>query len=150
LVPALWLFLAWVVMFQLLRVLLLVATWSHHGDATMPLIWQGLLRGARFDVSIATWLTLPFALWRVWRGSPARWERRIMFGVFAAMSLAGVFALIAEVEFYKEFQMRLGPLAYEYFSTKAEHNAIVVGMVWHGYPVVRWTLACLAVWVLFL
>jgi len=150
LVPALWLMMAWVVMFQLLRVLLVVATWSHHGDATVSLIGQAALRGLRFDLGIATWLTLPFALWRVWRGSPARWERHIMFGIFAAMSLAGIFALIAEVEFYKEFQMRLGPLAYEYFSTKAEHNAIVFGMVWHGYPVVRWTLVCLALWAVFM
>ena len=149
LLPALWLLLAWVVMFQLLRVLLVVATWSHHGDATMSLIWQSLLRGLRFDVSIASWLTLPFALWRVWRGSPGKRERRFVFGAFALISLAGIFALIAEVEFYKEFQMRLGPLAYEYFSTKAEHNAIVFGMVWHGYPVVRWTLVCLAVWAVF-
>jgi len=53
LVPTLWLLLAWVVMFQLLRVLLIVATWSHHGDATLPLISESLLRGLRFDVAIA-------------------------------------------------------------------------------------------------
>jgi len=72
-----------------------------------------------------------------------------MLALFAVVSLAGIFALVAEVEFYREFQMRLGPLTYEYFSTKAEHNAIVLGMIWHGYPVVRWTLVCLALWALF-
>ncbi|MCU0783882.1 MAG: LTA synthase family protein [Verrucomicrobia bacterium] len=149
LLPAFWLTLAWVVMFELLRVLLIIFTWSHHGDATMPLIWQSLLRGVRYDLAIAAWLVLPFALWWIWRGAPGRGERRFVFGVFALIALVGIFALIAEVEFYKEFQMRLGPLAYEYFSTKAEHNAIVVGMVWHGYPVVRWTLACLAGWAVF-
>jgi phosphoglycerol transferase MdoB-like AlkP superfamily enzyme len=149
LLPALWLWLAWVVMLQLLRGLLIVATWSHHGDATMSLIGQSLLHGMRFDVAMATWLTLPFVLWRIWRGSPGRKERHIVFGVYALISLVSIFALIAEVEFYKEFQMRLGPLAYEYFSTKAEHNAIVFGMVWHGYPVVRWTLVCLALWAVF-
>ncbi len=149
LIPALWFWLAWVVMFQLLRVLLIVATWSHHGDATWLLVGQAVVRGLRCDAAIAAWLTLPFGLWRIWRDSPRRWERRVVFGLFGLLSLAGIFALIAEVEFYKEFQMRLGPLAYEYFSTKAEHNAIVLGMVWHGYPVVRWTLVCLVVWAVF-
>ena len=149
LAPAFWLLLAWVVMFQLLRVLLVVATWSHHGDATLSLLGQSVLRGLRFDLSIGAWLVVPFGLWRVWRDLPGRWERRLIFSFFALMSLAGIFAVVAEVEFYKEFQMRLGPLAYEYFSTKAEHNAIVLGMVWHGYPVVRWTLVCLAVWAVF-
>ena len=147
--PALWLLLAWAVTFELLRGLLIVFTWSHHGDATMPMIWQSLLRGIRFDLAIATWLVLPFALWWIWRGSAGAKERRLVFGAFALIALPLLFALIAEVEFYKEFQMRLGPLAYEYFSTKAEHNAIVFGMVWHGYPVVRWTLVCLAVWAVF-
>jgi len=136
-------------MFQLLRGLLILATWSHHGDATVSLMGESVLRGLRFDFAIAAWLTLPFGVWRIWRESPGRWERWLVFGLFALMSLAGIFALIAEVEFYKEFQMRLGPLAYEYFSTKAEHNAIVLGMVWHGYPVVRWTLVCLLIWALF-
>lgn len=149
LLPGVWFLLAWVAMFLVLRLLLVVATWSHHGDATVSLVGQSFLRGLRFDLSIAAWLILPFALWRIWRESPVRWERRLVFGFFGLMSLVGIFALIAEVEFYKEFQMRLGPLAYEYFSTKAEHNAIVIGMVWHGYPVVRWTLVCLVLWAVF-
>lgn len=148
--PVFWLLLVWVVTFQLLRGLLIVTTWSHHGDASMALVWQSLLHGLRFDVAMAVWLTLPFALWRIWRGSPGPRECRFVFGAYALISLVGIFALIAEVEFYKEFQMRLGPLAFEYFSTNEEHNTIILGMVWHGYPVVRWTLVCLALWGLFL
>lgn len=149
LLPVFSLFLIWVAAFQLLRALLIITTWSHHGDATMPLVWQSLLHGMRFDVAMAVWLTLPFALWRIVRASPGRRERRLAFGIYALLALAGLFTLIAEVEFYKEFQMRLGPLAYDYFSTEAEHNAIVLGMIWHGYPVVRWTLVCLALWAVF-
>jgi len=149
LLPVLSLFLIWVAAFQLLRGLLIITTWSHHGDATMPLVWQSFLHGMRFDVAMAVWLTLPFALWRIVRASPGRRERRLAFGIYALLALAGLFTLIAEVEFYKEFQMRLGPLAYDYFSTEAEHNAIVLGMIWHGYPVVRWTLVCLALWAVF-
>ncbi len=150
LLPVLWLFLIWLVAFQLLRGLLIVATWSHHGDATLGLIWQSLLHGMRFDAATAVWLTLPFALWRLSRGSPGRWECRLVFSAYGLISLVAIFALIAEVEFYKEFQMRLGPLAYDYFSTQAEHNTIVLGMIWHGYPVVRWTLVCLVLWAVFI
>lgn len=149
LIPALWLLLTWAAIFELVRVALIFFTWSHHGDATFSLIFQTLLRGIRFDLAICAWLVLPFALWWIWRGSAGRKECRFVFGAFALLTLPLLFALIAEIEFYKEFQMRLGPLAYEYFSTKAEHNAIVFGMVWHGYPVVRWTLVCLALWGLF-
>jgi hypothetical protein len=49
------------------------------------------------------------------------------------------------VEYYKEFQVRLGPLVLEYFG-KPEDNRTVIGMIWHGYPVVRWTLFCLVIW----
>ncbi|HRD04710.1 MAG TPA: LTA synthase family protein [Verrucomicrobiota bacterium] len=148
--PVFGLFVIWLVAFQLLRGLLIITTWSHRGGAPMPLIGLSFWHGLRFDVATAVWLTLPFALWRILRGAPGRRERGLAFAIYALLALAGLFALIAEVEFYKEFQMRLGPLAYEYFSTQAEHNAIVLGMIWHGYPVVRWTLVCLALWAVFL
>lgn len=148
--PLLVFLLAWTALFELMRLILVVATWSHRGDATISLILQSFLRGARFDLSMAAKAALVFALWMIWRPFPGRWEKRFVFGAFALVALLSVFALIAEVEFYKEFEQRLGRLAFEYFSTKSEHNAIIAGMIWHGYPVVRWTLACFAIWLLFI
>jgi hypothetical protein len=72
-----------------------------------------------------------------------RVEHRLFFGLFAAVSLLTHFALTTEVEYYKEFQVRLGPLVLEYFG-KPQDNRTVIGMIWHGYPVVRWTSFCLA------
>lgn len=143
----LWLF--WVLLFQLMRLVLMVCTTAHKGEADGALLAQAALHGSRFDMAIAAWLVVPFALWWIWRPQPGRTEKRLVLAAFLVSSLLGIFALVAEVEFYKEFQMRLGPLAFEYFSTNEEHNAIVLGMVWHGYPVVRWTLFCLAVWAAF-
>jgi phosphoglycerol transferase MdoB-like AlkP superfamily enzyme len=94
---------------------------------------------------MATLLSAPFALWQMWRPVMQRVEHRLFFGLFAAVSLLTLFALTTEVEYYKEFQVRLGPLVLEYFG-KPEDNRTVVGMIWHGYPVVRWTLFCLLVW----
>jgi phosphoglycerol transferase MdoB-like AlkP superfamily enzyme len=146
---ALVLWLSWIVVFQLMRLLLIVATSAHRGEASSPLLAEAALHGLRFDMAIGAWLVIPFALWWIWRPLARPWERRIWITLFLLTSVVGIFALVAEVEFYKEFQMRLGPLAFEYFSTNGEHNAIVAGMVWHGYPVVRWTLFCLVVWALF-
>ena len=146
---ALALWFSWIVLFQLMRLVLIVATSIHRGEATTALLANAALHGLRFDMAIASWLMAPFALWWIWRPRPHAWERRILVVLFLLTSLVGIFALTAEVEFYKEFQMRLGPLAFEYFSTNGEHNAIVAGMIWHGYPVLRWTLACLVLWALF-
>jgi phosphoglycerol transferase MdoB-like AlkP superfamily enzyme len=143
----LWIF--WLLLFQMMRLVLIVCTGAHRGEADALLLARAALHGSRFDMAIAAWLVAPLALWWLWRPAPKRVEKRLVFAAFLVSSLLGIFALVAEVEFYKEFQMRLGPLAFEYFSTNEEHNAIVLGMVWHGYPVLRWTLFCLVVWAAF-
>jgi len=65
----------------------------------MPLIGLSFWHGLRFDVATAVWLTLPFALWRILRAAPGRRERGLAFAIYALLALAGLFALIAEVEF---------------------------------------------------
>lgn len=140
---------AWVLAFVFFRAVLVIATWGFHGDATSGLMLRSFLYGLRFDFAMATLLLAPFALWRVWRPEMARMERRIFFGLFAIVGLVTLFTLTSEVEYYKEFQVRLGPLVLEYFG-KPEDNRTVIGMIWNGYPVVRWTLFCVVIWVGFL
>jgi phosphoglycerol transferase MdoB-like AlkP superfamily enzyme len=139
----------WVLAFAFFRLVLVVATWNFHGNATSGLLLKSFLHGLRFDFSMAVRICAAFALWRTWRPVMGPLERRIFFGVFSVVALIAFFTLTAEVEYYKEFQMRIGPLALEYFG-KPEDNKIIAGMIWHGYPVVRWTLFCLAVWAAFL
>ena len=136
---------AWVLAFALFRLVLVVATWSLHGDVTSGLLLKSFQHGLRFDFSMAARICAPFALWRVWRPVLRPMERRIFFGLFATVVLASFFTLTAEVEYYKEFQMRLGPLALEYFGTP-EDNKTILGMIWHGYPVIRWSLFCVFMW----
>jgi len=138
----------WLALFGLLRLILVTATWHLRGDATAGLLSQSFLYGLWFDLSMAAKVVAPFALWRVWRPEADQIERRLVLAGFAVLSLTCVITLIAEVEFYKEFQVRLGPLALEYFG-KPEHNRIVLGMIWHGYPVVRWLVAGFAIWAVF-
>ncbi|MSR64277.1 MAG: hypothetical protein EXS18_00660, partial [Verrucomicrobiae bacterium] len=148
LLPVVWLTVAWILLFEIFRVILIVATWYLHGDATLALLGEAMVRGLRFDLSVAVKLIAPFAAWRIWRPSPVRVERNIVWAVFAVVAFLSIFAMTSEVEFYKEFQMRLGPLVFEYFG-KPEHNQIVASMIWSGYPVIRWMLVCFAFWALF-
>lgn len=144
--PGFWLLLAWVVLFQLFRVILVVATWSHHGDATVGILMESFWHGLRFDAAVAGRVLLLFILWKVWRPRRGRIEQALVVAVYSLVGLLSIFALVVEVEFYKEFQMRLNSVVFEYFSFNAEHNAIIAGMIWHGYPVVRWGLVCLVAW----
>jgi phosphoglycerol transferase MdoB-like AlkP superfamily enzyme len=135
----------WLLAFVFFRLVLVIGTLSFHGDATLGLLLRSFLHGLRFDFSMAVRICALFAAWRIWRTELKPVERGIFFGLFAIVALASFFTLTAEVEYYKEFQMRLGPLAFEYFG-KPEDNRTVFGMIWHGYPVVRWTLFCLVMW----
>lgn len=140
---------AWLGLFILFRGILILSTWSFHGDATPGLLFGSFAHGFLFDLSMAGRLSAPFALWMIWRPEPGRIERRVMLCLFGLVAFLSIFALVAEVEFYKEFQVRLGPLALEYIG-KPEDNKTIIGMIWHGYPVVRWMLLCFVVWGLFL
>lgn len=108
-------------------------------ESVLGTLWHGL----RFDLSMAAKVAVPFALWTMLRRPGGRSEKRLMAALYVLLTLTVTIALVSEIAFYKEFQMRLGPLAIEYFSANEEHNAIIFGMIWHGYPVVRSLLLAL-------
>lgn len=140
---------AWLVYFQLWRVILMLFTGYLGADADWSLLSGAALRGARFDLSVAAKIMLvPMAWWMMF--PPGTLARGKIFNVlYFALVFICTFTLAAEVEFYKEFQVRLGPLAIEYFSTQNDHNEIVAGMIWRGYPVVRWLIVVIASTLLF-
>jgi phosphoglycerol transferase MdoB-like AlkP superfamily enzyme len=124
-------------------------TWEHRGDANAALLLEAAWTGLRFDLSVAAKVLGPFVLWIILRPVRPKLEDRVFKLLYGLAVFLCAFALAAEVEFYNEFQMRLGPLAVEYFSSDASNNQTVASMVWHGYPVLRWLLACAAVTVAF-
>jgi phosphoglycerol transferase MdoB-like AlkP superfamily enzyme len=102
--------------------------------------WYGL----RFDLAIACYIALPllviahvpgFGFWTQQR------LRRIAFWIMTAVVIGIVFILLAEYEFFREFQTRFNQLAFQYL----DQPRIVVGMAWYNYPVLRYVLICLAV-----
>ena len=113
------------------------------GDATAAELARAYIVGLRFDASVACMLLIPFIVlsylpWtNPWRGPRAR--RLYVLGLTLTVATA-LFLLVAEVEFFREFQTRYNQLAITYL----DHPQIVGSMIWYNYPVVRYLLAGLA------
>lgn len=146
LVPGLCLLIAWIVLFELFRGLLIGATWSFRGGASPALLLESCWRGLRFDLAVAAQIVALFALWSIWRDVPTKTEKRAVITLFSVVAFLCIFTLVIEVEFYKEFETRLNSSAFQFVSSEAEHNATIVGMIWHGYPVLRWMFFCFLIW----
>jgi len=117
--------------FSLLRLLLWWRNADFGGDAPPGVIVQSFLVGLRFDLAVGAYLILPLCLALLLLPNRGQfWARRLFLAGFAALLLLGV----AEAEFYREFAVRFNNLVFEYL----RHASIVSGMVWDGYPVVRY------------
>lgn len=118
--------------FALLRYLLLWRNPSLAAEVPGTLLLQSFWVGARFDLAIASYLLIPLLL--ALTLVPRR--RRLVLAGFSALVGGLLFMGLAEIEFYREFESRFNNLVFEY----ASHPKIVAGMIWDGYPVVRYTL----------
>lgn len=119
--------------FSALRALLLWRNSLHAAAAEPGILLKSFLVGLRFDIAISSYLLLPLLLCLVLL--PARWRRGILNGFCTVIGVLIVSGL-AEIEFYRELEMRFNTLVFEYLS----HPKIVAGMVWEGYPVFRYLL----------
>lgn len=117
--------------FSTLRLLLWWRNADFGNDAPPGVIVKSFLVGLRFDLAVGAYLMIPLVLALVllplsWR----LWSRRLFLAVFSLVLLLGV----AEAEFYREFSVRFNNLVFEYL----KHAGIVSGMLWDGYPVLRY------------
>src|SRR3954470_23076880 len=131
-----------VVLFELLRLGMILRNFDGARSARWAQLLSSFLYGMRFDVAIACYAALPLAV----LGHLPRWglrhsarHRRIASRVLVGAVAVMVFLLLAEFEFYREFQTRYNPLAFQYLDQPKE----VAGMLWYSYPVVRYVLVCL-------
>lgn len=121
------------VVFAVLRGLLL---WRNHLQAAgIPedVLAKSFLVGLRFDLAISSYLLIPLFLLLLLL--PRQRHKVLIYG-FCALVGALILFGIAEVEFYRELEMRFNTLVFEYLS----HPTIVAGMIWEGYPVFRYLL----------
>lgn len=123
--------------FFVLRLLLWWRNADFGSDAPPGEIVQSFLVGLRFDLAVGAYLMIPLFLALVLLPSRGqRWARRLFLVIFPGVLLLGM----AEAEFYREFSVRFNNLVFEYL----KHAGIVSGMIWDGYPVLRY----LAGWVI--
>ena len=94
---------------------------------------KSFLVGLRFDIAISSYLLIPFFLCLVLFPIGCR---KALLSVFCGTVGFFIFSGLAEIEFYRELEMRFNTLVFEYLS----HPKIVAGMVWEGYPVFRYLL----------
>jgi phosphoglycerol transferase MdoB-like AlkP superfamily enzyme len=128
--------------FALLRGLLL---WRNAGQAAgipAATLAESFLVGLRFDLAVSSYLLLPFfLLLLLLRGRRRAWAVGGLCLLVGGLVLLG----LAEIEFYRELEMRFNTLVFEYLS----HPQIVGGMIWAGYPVFRYLLVWGALTILF-
>ncbi len=96
----------------------------------------------RFDLAISSYLLIPLFLALL--VVPRRRQQSLVRG-FCALVGALMMTGLAEIEFYRELEMRFNTLVFEYLS----HPKIVAGMAWEGYPVLSYLLAWAALFAVF-
>lgn len=134
--------------FTLLRAGLVLRNYTSIQDASFWQILTAFVVGLRFDFAIACYLVLPFAIIGQLPGiglDGSRRHRRIFLWVFSTIMVLLTLVCLGEYEFFKEFQTRFNQLALDYLDQKET----VAGMVWYGYPVVRYLLIWIAISALF-
>ncbi|MFZ5997139.1 MAG: LTA synthase family protein [Nitrospirota bacterium] len=135
---------AWMVAFFLLRLGMLWRNSILTGDIPAITLLQSFLVGARFDLTVTSYLVFPLALWLL--VPRYGWQYRSVALKLLPWGLALlwsplVFLGLAEWEFYREFHDRFNQLALEYIK---DDPATVATMIWYGFPVIRYTLLWLA------
>ena len=122
--------------FALLRAGLIYRTWTP-GAATAAQLRSAFVVGARFDLATACFIAIPamLACHLPWT-TPARGPRARRWFLWSLTAIVGAasFILLCEYEFFREFRTRFNQLAIRYF----DHPAIVGGMLWYEYPVLRY------------
>jgi len=126
---------ALVSMLSLLRGILLYANFGLAKSIPVSDLVTSFLIGLRFDLLVAclpTLVLIPALLFPHGLGK-RKFVRCWLSGVGCLTLLAGV----AEIEFYREFHVRLNNIAFHYLQ---DDPATVSSMLWNGYPVARYLL----------
>src|SRR4051812_48134127 len=124
-----------IALFEALRLGLILRNFNSARAATTSQLLSSFWFGLRFDLAIAAFVTLPVVVLGHLFG--LRHSRRTQRAIWAALTVAVtviIFLLLAEYEFFNEFQTRYNQLAFQYF----DQPKTVVSMVWYNYPVLRY------------
>ncbi len=125
--------------FGLARAGLMLRNAALLGDVSSFDVLRPFAPGLRFDLATACYLLVPLSLFvflpflSIDR-SPRM--RRVFYWLFLSIMGVLTYVLIAEFEYFREFQVRYNQLVINYL----DQPATVGGMIWHGYPILSYTL----------
>jgi len=124
---------------SLLRAALLAFNWELAAESGWAQLGEAFFNGLRFDLRVVIIAGAPLILSFFSVTLMQRRGLQCAWLTFAAvlLSLLGV----VELNFYREFHQRLNALVFQYLQ---EDPAIVLRMLWYGFPVVRLLLALAA------
>jgi phosphoglycerol transferase MdoB-like AlkP superfamily enzyme len=135
---------AFLLMYTLMRVALLVYNRELIGEDTFATFAEAFFNGMRFDLRVVVYACAPLLISILIPAALARrgWMR-VWLTFFASVTL---FLGLTELDFYREFHQRLNSLVFQYFQ---EDPKTVLSMLWNGFPVGRYLLAwAVATWLL--
>jgi phosphoglycerol transferase MdoB-like AlkP superfamily enzyme len=135
---------AFLLMYTLMRVALLVYNRELIGEDTFATFAEAFFNGMRFDLRVVVYACAPLLISILIPAAMARrgWMR-VWLTFFASVTL---FLGLTELDFYREFHQRLNSLVFQYFQ---EDPKTVLSMLWNGFPVGRYLLAwAVATWLL--
>jgi len=117
-----------VALFEGLRLGMIVRNHDSARGASLGQLLSSFLYGLRFDLSIACYLAIPFVAVGHLPGFGLRHgarQRRIVFWILVFLVAVLTFVLLAEFEFFREFQTRYNQIAFQY----RDQPKIVGGMI---------------------
>jgi phosphoglycerol transferase MdoB-like AlkP superfamily enzyme len=118
-------------LFSIQRGMMVWRNFNQAADIPFVTVAKSFFVGLRFDMAISSYLLMPlFLLLLVLKGPWRVWLLRLLCVMVSVIVLLG----LAELEFYRELEMRFNSLVFEYLS----HPKIVGGMIWQGYPVFQY------------
>lgn len=135
------------VTYVLLASLARIALWQYFDSPTQPLapelVRKALFLGARFDVRVGVFLVLPILLlaWVRWI-SPLQHDfaRKVWTAIYAVVWLVLILFYVMDAGYFAYLKERLSAAILTFLGDPEESRK----MVWQTYPVLRITLACVA------
>ena len=126
---------AYLIVAALLRGILLYTNISLAEQVPSSDLFNSFLVGLRFDLIITCIVGMPLVFALPFPNGLGK--RKIAIFWLGILGSITIFAGVTEIEFYREFHVRLNSIAFHYMQ---EDTSTVSSMIWNGYPVVQYLL----------
>jgi phosphoglycerol transferase MdoB-like AlkP superfamily enzyme len=136
------------VFFELWRLLTLLQLRERVASVPLSIVAQSFLVGLRFDFAVACYIVLPLMLLGILPFIDVgrlRWVRWFNTALLLPIAAFAFYLCLSDIEFFKFFNTRLNGMALEWIDTPG----FVANMLWETFPIIRYTLLFLIVFIPF-